>query len=416
MLFPDLSAPEASHSKKSTKKNAIAFVADRFLALIFDFLIISPLVSLLLAGLMRKTKTYFLLNAQSPEGLRTGVFVFILGVILVALIQSIFIYFWQATPGQLFMQMRVVSYPQEKQCLSFSQCLVRSFCFCLSFVFLAMPFLEVLSHPLRRAFHERASDTLVVTLKTKPDEGPHELEEKFISSWLRMSFLFFSLFAMVGILKAYSSFSRGLMTSHSGGLVDAQIANLSKDQCKEIQDVELQGASRLDAALALFMLNEVSEECLSKEAEVSLWGDPVNSQDMAYLAKYLISEKEEQEEYFKKICREKTSSACLLGIYLKDHDEHLLENVDQKLWVTQVLAIEKDYDAHDIETSLESIEKLLKVPALKTAMEKKYVRSIWALKENSRSKGGRLPASVKPNAKTSAKTWIEDFKEKYGIQ
>lgn len=404
MLFPDLSAPEISSQKENRmNKKAIAFVADRFLALVLDFLIISPIVSLLLAGLMRKTKTYFLLDAQSAEGFVAGLLVFILGAACVVLIQSVFMYFWQATPGQFFMQMRVVSYPQEKNRLSFSQCLVRALFFNLNFLVFAIPFLEVLSHPLRRAFHERASDTMVITLKKVPDDGPMDLEERFVSSWMRMSFLIFALFAVVGTLKAYHSL-------HTGSY--RQAASVS-GHCKEIPDADLQGASRLDAALALFMLNEISDECLHKEAEASLWGDPVNSQDMAYLAKYLISDKEEQEEYFKKICKEATSSACLLGTYLKENGEkQLLKDADQKLWVTQVLLIEDKYESHNVVASLELIENLQKVPALKSAMEKKYVRSIWALKESSGRKSGRVPASVNANSKT----WIEDFKEKYGVQ
>ncbi len=403
MLFPDLSAPEISHSENKTNKKAIAFVADRFLALALDFLIMSPLVSLFLAGLMRKTKTYFLLDSQSAEGFVAGLLVFILGAALVVLIQSVFLYFWQATPGQFFMQMRVVSYPPERERLTFSQCLVRSFCFCISFAALAIPFLEVLSHPLRRAFHERASDTMVITLKKVSDDGPHEMEERFISSWIRMGFLIFALCAVVSTLKVYHSL-------HGGGYKTSAAAT---GQCKEIQDADLQGASRLDAALALFMLNEISDECLHKEAEASLWGDPVNSQDMAYLAKYLISDKEEQEAYFKKICSDSISSACLLGTYLRENGEkHLLKDADQSLWVTQVLLIEDKYESRNIVASLEAIEKLQKVPALRVAMEKKYVRSIWALKESAGRKAGRVPAS----ANVDSKSWIEDFKEKYGIQ
>jgi hypothetical protein len=44
-------------------------------------------------------------------------------------------------------------------------------------------------------------------------------------------------------------------------------------------------------------------------------------------------------------------------------------------------------------------------------MDKKYVRSIWALQQQKdTSKGARLPASV------DSKPWIEDFKEKYEVQ
>ena len=178
MVFPDLSAPEVCQKKNVAERTAIAFIADRFLALVLDFLIMSPVVSLLLAGLMKKTKTYFLLDAQSPEGFVAGLLIFILGACIVILLQSVFMYYWQATPGQFFMQMRVISYPHYRQRLSFSQCVLRSFCFCASFLLLAIPFLEVLSHPLRRAFHERASDTMVITLKKVCDDAAKGDREK----------------------------------------------------------------------------------------------------------------------------------------------------------------------------------------------------------------------------------------------
>lgn len=399
MVFPDLSAPEVCQKKNVAERTAIAFIADRFLALVLDFLIMSPVVSLLLAGLMKKTKTYFLLDAQSPEGFVAGLLIFILGACIVILLQSVFMYYWQATPGQFFMQMRVISYPHYRQRLSFSQCALRSFCFCASFLLLALPFLEVLSHPLRRAFHERASDTMVITLKKVCDDGPEPLEERFVSSWLRMSFAIFAVFAGVGGLKTYYSLHQ---SSYQAASVTAQ--------CKEIHDKDLQGVARLDAAISLFLLNDISEECLNKEAESSLWGDPVNSQEMAYLAKYLVADKDEQELYMKRVCQDRSSSSCLLARYLQDNSElELLAAADQKLWTTQVLKVEEQYDAHHFDASLESIEKLQAVPALKSAMEKKYVRSIWALRDSSSRKSGRVPASV-------SKSWIDDFKEKYGIR
>lgn len=401
MLFPDLSAPEICSKKIDTSKPAIAFVVDRFLALVLDFLIMSPIVSLFLAGLIKKTKTYFLLDGQSPEGFVSGMIVFIVGALLIMFLQSVFMYFWQATPGQFFMQMRVISYPHARARLSFSQCLLRSFCFSLNFVALGIPFLEVLSHPLRRAFHERASDTMVVTLKKEADEGPYELEERFISSWLRMSFLIFAMVGAVALVKTYYSMNDGHYKS----------AAIVGGQCKEIADAELHGSARLDAALALFMLNEVSEECLRKEAEASLWGDPVNSQDMAYLAKYLVSDKTEQEEYFKLVCKDISSSSCVIATYMSEGgDQGSLANADQKLLVTQVLMMEEKFNAHQYVASLEAIEKLQKITAMRSAMDKKYVRSIWAMKESLSRKSGRVPASA------DSATWIEEFKDKYGLQ
>lgn len=403
MVFPDLSAPEVKPQQTQNLIIPIAAVADRLLALVLDFLILSPVISLVVAGLIRQTKTYFLLNSSSPEGTVAALLVIIAVVFLATLLQSVFLYFWQATPGQFFLQMRVVSYPQGQERLSVNQCLIRSFLWCGGFLFLALPYLEVLSHPLRRAFNERASDTLVITLKQNFDEGPYPLESRFISSWLRMSFLFLLLFCVLGFFKVYHGLVSGVYREKE---------NANPYVCKEMKDVDLTGASRLDAALALFLLNEISPGCLEKESEASLWGDPVNSQELAYLAKFFVTEGEMQKEYLGKICSEATSAVCLIGRYMNDDSQpHDLASVTSSLWTTRLLLSEEKFAAQDYVGSLKIIEELQKEPVLKIGLEKRYIRSIWALNESQKMIGGRTPAS----AKEAGDSWIDVFKEKYEV-
>lgn len=404
MVFPDLSAPEAKPHTNKPAATPIASIADRFLALILDFLIFSPVVSLLTAGMVRQTKTFFLLNANSQEGAIAAGLVAVVVIFLTTLLQSVFLYYWQATPGQLFLQLRVVSYPQEQERLSLNQCLIRSFMWCGGFLLLAVPFLEIASHPLRRAFHERGSDTMVVTLKKVYDEGPHPLESRFISSWMRMSFLFLLLFGVLGFFRTYHSLKIGAYHEKDNGV--AAFA------CKEIKESDLSGVSRLDAALSLFLLNEITSECLEKEAEASLWGDPVNSQDLAYLAKFMITDGADQEKYFAKICENSSSSTCAIARYMhEDGTKEDLEQASPELWLTRLLVSDEMYTNQNFAGSLKIIEDLQKVPVLKTALEKRYVRSVWALGEESAkpAKKGRLPAS------SSDDSWIERFKEKYEV-
>lgn len=404
MVFPDLSAPETQTRQPSSAAIPIAAVSDRLLAFVLDFLIFSPVVSLLIAGLVRQTRTYFLLSPTSQEAPVAAGLVFLAIVFIVTLLQSLFLFYWQATPGQFFLQLRVVSYPHEQERLSLNQCLIRAFLWCGGFMLLAIPYLEIVSHPLRRAFHERASDTLVITLKKNPDEGPHPLESRFIASWLRMSFLLVLLMGVLSFFKTYQSLLAGDYREKEVALSFV---------CKEMKETDLSGVARLDAALSLFMLNEISAECLDKEAEASLWGDPVNSQELAYLAKYLVSEGDAQENYFAKVCAEATSSACAIARYMhEDKGAQDLEQADSKLWLARVLLSEEKYSSQDYQGSLKLIEELQKVPELKRGLEKRYVRSIWALYEGApQDKGqGRMPASSTP-----VDSWIEDFKEKYEV-
>lgn len=415
MLFPDLSAPEANKNEARFKAPAIAFVSDRFLALVLDFLIFSPIVSLFLASMMRQTKTYFLLDFRSVEGYISMGFMAGYSFALVVFLQSVFLFFWQATPGQLFLQLRVKSFPVSRARLTYPQCLVRAFSWTFSCLLVGIPFLEIMSHPLRRAFHERASDTMVVTLKKESDTGPLPIEERFISTWMRLSFMFALVFATIFALQGYQE----LMAGNYKPGIDPTL------YCSEMPANDLQGTSRIDAAISLFLLNSISSECLNKEAEASLWADPVRTSALAYLAKYLVADVAEQKDYLAKVCETKSSKECYLGRYmagelrvLKDQPEDQNKAAGENLvagqastesWTEKVLRVEELYQQGDFAASLDQIGQLQKNSLFDQALEKKFVRSIWALQENSKkAKSGRVPASA-----DSSKQWLEVFKGKY---
>ncbi|NUN05708.1 MAG: RDD family protein [Bdellovibrio sp.] len=405
MVIADLSAPETVPKNIKSKQTPIASVSDRFIAFILDFLIISPVVSLLMAGMIRQTKTFFLLDAGSSQGALAAMLVLASVFAVVVLLQTAFLYYWQATPGQLFLQLRVQAYPHEQERLSLNQALLRSLLWCSGFLLFAVPFLEIASHPLRRAFHERASDTIVVTLKKNFDDGPHPLESRFIASWMRMSFLFLLLVGVLGFFKTYYSLQAGLYKDSSAP--DSLI-------CKEMKDTDLVGAARLDAALALFLLDAVTSECLNKEADAFLWSQSSNVRDFAYLAKYVAASEAEQDKYLDKAC-ETPSSSCALARYLADDGTPRdLEKAEGELWSVQLLKSEDKYTNKDFVGNLEILTELQKVPALQAALEKRFVRGVWALrepgKEGSNSKG-RQPASATKNGKS----FIELFKEKYEV-
>lgn len=409
MVYPDLSAPEARPKNKLIPQQAIAFTQDRFVALILDFLVFSPIVSLLISGFVKSTKTYFLINPQSSEGTISAGLTIASIFVLVSFLQSVFLYFWQATPGQLFLQLRVVSYPTAQDRLSYPQCLQRSFFWCLGFVVLAIPFLEILSHPLRRAFHERVSDTMTVTLKQKADEAPHPLEARFIVACMRMTFLFFLFVGGLSFLKTYHSLSAREFKEH---------AAVTDYACKEIQDSSLVGEARLDTALTLFLLNEINNECLNNEADFALWGAPLQSQGMAYLAKYLVADESTQDQYLHKVCEDSESKTCSLARYLQENgDKEELNHADPQWMVTRLLISEELFSDNNYSGSLKIIADLQKNPMFTTALEKRFVRAVWALKDSSQGMSkdsvGRRPASFQD---TNSENWIEEFKERYEIQ
>lgn len=413
MVFPDLSAPEAYKKSAPEKRQHIAPVADRSVAFVLDFLIFSPIISLFIAGLMRQSKTFFLINPTSNEGLialaLSGLLIFFFSVCL----QTLFLYFWQATPGQLFLQMRVISYPEYQRRLSFNQCVIRSFFWCFNFVLCAIPFMEILSHPKRRALHERCSDTLVVTLKEDASDVPHILETRFISSWTRIAFTMMLAIGLVSFFKVYYGLQAGSYK---------ESADLKVAACEET-------LSSMDTAVALFLADGLSHVCLNEKAEETLWSSPTEELPYAYLARFLITEGPEQEKYFSKVCEDDTGMVCSLAIYIKNKETGFggLEKVFADSKTAQVLLIDEKFNQRDFVGSLELIESLQKDEAFEIALEKKYVRAVWSLQEQAAeervlqnqlaAKGvnSRQPASYDVEDVEEA-AWLQEFKERYDIQ
>lgn len=407
MVIRDLSAPESSPQIHKDEVR-IAFVSDRFTAAVLDFLIFSPVVSFCVAGFLKEIKTYLLLDPESFEASIIWCLFILASLGLVVFIQALFLYFWKATPGQRFMQMKVISYPRRFEELTFAQCLLRSILWALSFGLLAAPFLEVIGHPMRRSFHERASDTLVITLKENQDDGPLLLERKFVGSWLRM---FFLLVFLVGGLYAFKAYR----LVHQGHFAKAPTREKNL-LCNQVEANVYMGAQRIDIAIALFLSDEATSECLRKEADFALWNSLESEKAWAYLAKGIISdEKMDQERYFSKACEwNKKEEPCHLTKFVaQDEDQNAKEFRRKGLSsvTSRVLLLNDMVEQHSYHSAIVLIKDLQQEKPLRASMEKQYVRSIWALNEQSKATSKmRRPASEVSDE------LLREFKEKYGMK
>ncbi len=407
MVIRDLSAPE-SRSQVFREEVRIAFVSDRFIAAVLDFLIFSPVVSFCVAGFLKEIKTYLLIDPQSFEASIIWFLFLVASAGLVVFIQALFLYFWNATPGQRFMQMKVISYPRRFEALTFAQCLLRSTLWALSFGLVAAPFLEVIGHPLRRSFHERASDTLVITLKEEQDDGPLLLERKFVGSWLRM---FFLLVFLVGGLYGVKTYRM----VHDGQFATTQ-AEDKHLLCNQIGTDSYVGAQRIDMATAMFLSDEVTADCLRKEADYALWNSLESEKSWAYLAKAILSDdKMDQERYFTKSCEwDKKVEPCHLAKYMaqdEDQDVNVLTKAHLVSVTSRILMLNDMIEQKKYVRAIAVIKDLQHETPLHAAMEKQYVRSVWALHEESKSSGmSRRPASE------LNEDIIREFKEKYGVK
>ncbi|HND84446.1 MAG TPA: RDD family protein, partial [Pseudobdellovibrionaceae bacterium] len=152
MVIADLTHPETI-ARSSNGEPRMALISDRLVAAVLDFLLFSPFVSLLCAKMMNQIKIQSLLDDSSGRLLASWVVYFSFMVFLVIVLEACSLYLLQATPGQYFLKLRVISYPHPSEKLTLGQALLRASLFTFSGLIMGVPFLEVLGHPLRRAMH-----------------------------------------------------------------------------------------------------------------------------------------------------------------------------------------------------------------------------------------------------------------------
>jgi uncharacterized RDD family membrane protein YckC len=414
MVTRDLSFPETQRSKlshgESTEPLQVAPVSDRFIAFILDFLILSPVVSFSVAGILRNLKTVLILNSDSDEAVIIWALFVVAIVVFSCLLQGFFLYFWQATPGQKFMQLQVLSYPRKSETdnnLSYAQSVLRPLGWWMGVLLGGVPFLEIVGHPLRRAFHERATDTVVVSLKKETLDLPLPIESRYISSTMWIFFGFLFLMGMMFMGKSYKSALKvGLM---AGKTID-------QASCSEVSPEKYHDQKRLDIALALYFAEEVDETCVYTEAQNALWNLEGEEKALGQLAMAVISNDEkEAKSYNEKVCVESAKSeACAIVSYLASKDANrgaALRNKGLGLVSSRLLLLKNSMEQENYAAAAGLIRELEVETPFRSYLDKNLVRAAWALNAKfGNPKNSRNPAS------TEEKEILQEFKKRYEIE
>lgn len=387
----------------------LAPVTDRFIAFVLDFLILSPVVSFCVAGVLRNLKTVLLLNAESEEAVVIWALFVVCVIGISSLLQAFFIYFWQATPGQKFLQLEVVAYPQRLSAehkLTFAQSFLRPLGWWLGALLMGVPFLEILGHPLRRAFHERVSDTLVISHKQDPVDVPLAVETRYISStlWIFFGFMFAMGIALMG--KAYK-------TALVEGLAGKK--TFSQAYCPSIPSEQYQGQKRLDLALSLYLAGEADEACVHTEAQKAVWALEGEDKALGNLAMSVISEDEkEAASYRDLVCSEsEKSEACAISNYLQSKEQdkgNILRRAGLGLVSSRLLLLKDSMATANYASAVGLIKDLEKESPLQTFLNKNLVKAAWILNAEISKKGTRVPAS------SDEAQILQEFKKRYEIE
>lgn len=342
MVFQDLS----HYSSEKPKQWHGASVADRILAFFVDFLLLTPVWQLLLAPFSKKIE---LLMISAPESLEMfaliGVGAFF-SLLLIIVYQTVCLTLWGATPGKYFLKLRVVSLRGEgSEKLVWTQALLRSVVWCCELFAMGVPFLEVLSHHQRMPLHDRAAETGVKTLKVEWERGPHPLESHFVRQIIFVFTVFVVSWMFFGVGKIYRL---------------AQDGGFKKDELVEegylCRRVSEDSSNRVDEALALFLMAEVSPDCVEREADFVLWSPGTEKKDWAYLAKGILMQDQKSVAvgYFAKSCQHNPESeACIIAQRIQDK-----ANDSQFSWgsltakVLQLESLERQGELDEVKTKV----------------------------------------------------------------
>jgi uncharacterized RDD family membrane protein YckC len=316
-------------NQKWQKQGSISTVQERILALFLDVILHLPFLYLILAASQRK------LNILAQTGREGYQYAFLMSqnVILIVLssmiFQILYLKFQATTPGKRALKLKVISLNGDgltdrlTDRLTWGQCIVRSVLWWLEVATLGFGFLEILSQTSRRPVHDRAAETMVISVKQRTVPLPSESELVFVRA-----FLFTFFFAILGWLAGFVSdqnfkIKNGLIGNskllEDQGLLCSKISELAGQAARDVDST----ADRMDFATSLYMLGQIDNSCFEREVDYSFTrlNSEMNSADLSYFGRALlaVSKSEEQKEYIEKICTLKNSLLCVaLQLYLPE--------------------------------------------------------------------------------------------------
>ena len=327
MVIEDVFSPQ----KKSKSKNAdlqlrqIAAPIDRLAAFVGEMPVFVPLLSVFLAPFRHDISVAQLTGSQ-VQLLFAGIGIGLTSAATLIAYQTLFIYFFGATPGKYFVGLRVVSVLGETK-PSLTMCLLRSLTMCLEFALLGFPWLASLSHPQRRVLHDRLSDTYVTCLDDKKTAPAPMFVEKQLAKNVQAPGWALFLLAIIFCFNYFNMERKDLSIANefeNNDQLCSQVSVAVKDWHSNIDS----NPSRIAVALALFEAQNIDEACLDKEAHFSMWRN--QDKDMGYLAHALSNSTDEKifNDYLDKVCAvNKDGDACQFTSELQSEKENSLIDV-----------------------------------------------------------------------------------------
>lgn len=300
---------------------------DRLAAVIADLLLALPVIAVFSAP-FRRHATEAQMIGSDENWIAAWIGVLAVTVILLIVYQTVFLALWGVTPGKRFMGLRVVSIWRPEDRLRPQQALVRSCGFVLELVLFCMPLVALLGDTLRRSFHDRLAETVVVSVRPERVASAPSSSEHTVALGLQAAA--FLAVAIVCSSTIWSRLHRSSSPTNEKGAAEAANKDEANHLCAIVSQAHqewlpLRGEatpSRLSVALTLYAAGRIELDCLSREADLALWSahqDSLDERASANLAKGLVEfdHNKQAKVYFDRACEEsKNSDACRMGQFL----------------------------------------------------------------------------------------------------
>jgi uncharacterized RDD family membrane protein YckC len=361
-------------------------VIKRILSALLDYFILAPIVFFVAMTILRSGLDLFRQYPNSGEAKEIVFHVCLLALILFALLQTVFIFVFYGTPGQIILKIRiefaVTNYSR------FLQIFIRQLGFVFSPILLGIPWLAVIYHPEGKTFYEKISDSSLLSSVSNENELIKENDKKYIGISLSTAsfFVLFLFFAQWWL--DYQSMLDMPVSKHVAAL-------MQQNECEVIPTNN--PISKLQILIAMNLVNMVSDECLDFQLDHDLWknfsfqADQVQS--LAYFGKFVTARNKDQEDnYLKLAC---SVSADGEGCYLAqniDQPENLKDSKKSAL-----IAVIK-YEMNNAD--LASLKRWDQVRVFKKYILSEKILNLSTYAEN---KGPQLRRPASPDKKKALK-------------
>jgi len=333
MVIPDWSgrsqAQVSSFAQDQERLLALARPVDRMAAAIIDvFVLLGPIYFLLSAPLKRWMATSFIVGSEADFAFSV-VLLALLGVAIAVVYQTAAVFLFTTTVGMRLFDLRVVSLWKVEP-PSLGDALFRSLFWVLEACCLGLPWLSVFSDPYRRALHDRATDTVVITTVMKARvEPPLAWERGLVRSFFAfcLSFVF-----LIGVIQIRGIWEKVKVESAlwsasgaEGGECEAVSRHLSSDREDE--------HGRLSMAMSLYAAGLADRSCLEAEVEREI-ALQIPISGITYLAQAFVyaDEAEISNAYLDKVCADSPESTeCLMSQLVSSWSDEDWETVEDIL-------------------------------------------------------------------------------------